>query len=98
MPAGSGPSGLGKPAFTSANGSNGGVLARNLSPEKRRSRGGQTAAVGGGDIEMAKAGRGGDGEGEGYTPYSSGRMLSIGSSEAFDVEDANQRIAPPKVG
>ncbi|CAN0191276.1 unnamed protein product [Scytosiphon promiscuus] len=45
---------------------------------------------------MAKVGRGGDADGEGYTPYSSGRMHSMGSSDAFDVEDANQRIAPPK--
>lgn len=113
MPAGSRPAsgrgiganGLGTPALSSnlnnGGGVNGsGVLARNLSPEKQRrgdnkgrgSRGSPTAAVGDGDVEMVKAGRAGAGLSGGYTPQS---MAS--SSEAFDVEDANQRIAPPKV-
>lgn len=71
------------------------MLARNLSPEKQRgargegrgSRGSSTAAVGDGDVELVKAGGGLDA----YTPQ------SMASSEAFDVEDANQRIAAPKV-
>lgn len=71
-----------------------GVLARNLSPDKSR-RG--VASVGGaGDVEMAMRARRGAGEDHDSFTSSSG-MYSIGSSEAFDVEDANQRIAAPKV-
>lgn len=104
MPAGSRPPGgknasLGTPAVGSNldNGgvNGGGMLARNLSPEKQRSRGkggsrGSTAAVGDGGVEMAKRSLDGMGP-DAYTPQ------SMASSEAFDVEDANHRIAAPKV-
>lgn len=74
--------------------SGGGVLARNLSPDK--SRRGVTSLGGAGDVEMAVKARRWPGEDHGSFTSSSG-MYSIGSSEAFDVEDANQRIAAPKV-
>lgn len=80
-------------------GHRGGMLARNLSPEKR------------GDLEMGSVNsdsgsdRAGGGRGPGrllrgisdMDGHHSSRLYSMGSSEAFDVEDANQRIAPPKV-
>lgn len=74
-------------------GNGSGMLARNLSPEKQRSmaRGSRISSAAVGDVEMVK-GRGGGGVGlDAYNPQ------SISSSEAFDVEDANQRITAPKV-
>ncbi len=93
------PSGLGQPASSNLNsgGGGGGVLTRNLSPDRSRGGGrkgsrGPTAAVGdAGGVEMVN----GRGIGRGFEAFTPG---SIGSSEAFDVEDANQRIAAPKVG
>lgn len=80
----------------------------------RRHGGTAAVGGGLGDFELrsmasgSESGRDGGGRGGGrgagvidieaqYSSRSLGRY-SIGSSEGFDVDDANQRIAPPKVG
>lgn len=75
-------------------GNRGGMLSKNLSPSFTGKKSQGNAAVGG-EVEMG--GMGADAR-RGFAANGGLSSYSIGSSEEFDIEDANHRITAPKVG